>query len=87
MLTEGALNGQDNHDKTDTLNKYHNPDEVDRRKAIGRVHRLKVKEWAFRTCPVASPPSPGVQEGYKGVGWSLWARQMVMIYNLDNFNL
>ena len=44
MHAEGALNGQDNHDKTDTLNKYHNPDEVDRRKAIGRVQWLKVKE-------------------------------------------
>ena len=29
-------------------------------------------------CTVASPPSSGVQEGYKGVGWTPWGCQMVI---------
>ena len=30
--------------------------------------RLKVKEELFGSCPVLTPPSPGVQEDPKGVG-------------------
>ena len=45
--------------------------------------RLKVKEELFRSCPVLSPPSPGVQEGSKGVGWALWVVQVVMVQKIS----
>ena len=39
--------------------------------------RLKVKEQLFQSS-FFTPPSPGVQEGPKGVGWALWVWQVVM---------
>ena len=72
------------------------PEEVyhSQRSSISRQHvdffalsqtsrRLKVKEELFRSCPVLSPPSPGVQEGSKGVGWALWVVQVVMVKKIS----
>ena len=57
------------------------PDEVDRRKAIGRVKRfIGCGTGPFRFCTFAFSPSSGDQEGYKGVGWTLWAWQKGKIY-------
>ena len=57
------------------------PNEADRRKAIGRVKRfIGCGTGPFRFCTFAFSPSSGDQEGYKGVGWTLWAWQMNKIY-------
>ena len=57
------------------------PNEADRRKAIGRVKRfIGCGMGPFRFCTFAFSPSSGDQEGYKGVGWALWAWQMNKIY-------
>ena len=57
------------------------PNEADRRKAIGRVKRfIGCGTGPFRFCTFAFSPSSGDQEGYKGVGWTLWAWQKGKIY-------
>ena len=50
------------------------------------VNRLKVKEETFQTSPVLTPPSPGVQEAPKDVGWTLWVWQVIMVYKICFFN-
>ena len=62
------------------------PNEADRRKAIGRVKRfIGCGTGPFRFCTFAFSPGSRDQEGYKGVGWTLWVWQMVKIYNLARF--
>ena len=40
--------------------------------------QIKVKDWLFAFLANASPPSPWFLEGYKGVGWTIWACQIVL---------
>ena len=62
------------------------PNEADRRKAIGRVKRfIGCGMGPFRFCTFAFSPSPGVLEGYKGVGRTLLGWQMDKIYFLTRF--